>query len=129
MTAGEPRAASLVSYMFGVLDALNIRNGPGHGEVKWGADGVPCLVEVGSRCHGAEGMWIPIADEVYGYNQVSATLDAYVDAGAYEDDGKYPVAPAVRRGYGCAKMLISHVRGEFEGFNAKALAEVKAMKR
>jgi len=128
MTADEPRAKELIEYMFEVLDALHIKNGPGHGEVKWCADGRPCLVEVGSRCHGAEGMWIPVADEVYGYNQVSATLDAYTDATAYKDDAKYPPKPVTRKAYGCAKMLISHVRGDFEGFNAAALAEVKAMK-
>ena len=62
MTAGEDRAQELMEYTFSVLDALGIRNGPGHGEVKWHLD-APCLVEIGSRCHGAEGMWIPIADE------------------------------------------------------------------
>ena len=30
----------------------------------------PCLVEVGSRCHGGEGTWQSIADECLGYNQV-----------------------------------------------------------
>ena len=57
MTSEEPRAKELMSYMFTVLDSLNIKNGPGHGEVKWHLN-APCLVEVGSRCHGAEGMWV-----------------------------------------------------------------------
>lgn len=30
----------------------------------------PCLVEVGTRCHGGEGTWQPIAQECLGYNQV-----------------------------------------------------------
>jgi biotin carboxylase len=78
MDATEPRATELTTYQFKVLDALGIKNGPGHGEVKW-TDSGPCLVEVGSRCHGAEGMWMGIADEVFGYNQVEATVDAYTN--------------------------------------------------
>eukprot|EP00953_Heterococcus_sp_UTEX-ZZ885_P036856 18969-Heterococcus_DN1.PRE.1 len=38
----------------------------------------PCLVEVGTRCHGGEGSWQEIATEVVGYNQIDATFDAYV---------------------------------------------------
>jgi len=33
------------------------------------------LVEVGSRCHGAEGTWVPLVMECLGYNQVEAALD------------------------------------------------------
>jgi hypothetical protein len=57
-----------------VLDALGIFNGPGHMEVKMCPDG-PCLVEVGSRCHGGEGTWVPVAMECVGYSQVDAALD------------------------------------------------------
>jgi hypothetical protein len=53
-------------------------------EVMWcGADpttgqgGYPCLVEVGSRCHGGEGTWIPVAQECVGFTQVSVTVDVY----------------------------------------------------
>ena len=35
MSANEPRAKELIEYQFKVLDSLNIKNGPGHGEVKW----------------------------------------------------------------------------------------------
>jgi hypothetical protein len=38
----------------------------------------PCLVEVGSRCQGGEGTWLPIVEECIGYSQVSVTLDAYL---------------------------------------------------
>ena len=31
----------------------------------------PCLVEVGSRCHGGEGTWLPTIQECIGYTQVS----------------------------------------------------------
>jgi hypothetical protein len=62
-----------------VITALGIQHGPTHGEVKW-FKGEPVLVEVGARCHGMEGVWLPITDRVYGYNQVQASLGAYVDA-------------------------------------------------
>ena len=34
----------------------------------------PCLVEVGSRCHGGEGTWLPTIQECIGFTQVSVTL-------------------------------------------------------
>lgn len=47
-------------------------------EIMYCADG-PCLVEVGTRCHGGEGTWIPVAMECVGYSMEKVTLDAYVD--------------------------------------------------
>jgi hypothetical protein len=31
--------------------------------------GLPVLVEVGSRCHGGDGLWLDLEDECWGYNQ------------------------------------------------------------
>ena len=126
MDATEPRARELVEYQFKVLDALNIVNGPGHGEVKWTENG-PCLVEVGSRCHGAEGMWMGIANEVFGYNQVEATFDAYTNSEGFLDNSRYPVTPETRRAYGCAKYMISFEDGTFKSFSEAALAEIRGM--
>jgi hypothetical protein len=50
----------IVAYEKGVCTALGIRNGPSHGEVKW-YQGAPILVEVGSRCHGGDGLWVDVA--------------------------------------------------------------------
>ena len=52
--ATDPICEDLIAYERTVLDALGIRNGPSHGEVKWERD-EPVLVEVGARCHGGEG--------------------------------------------------------------------------
>ena len=52
--------AALIAYQKKVVDALGIKHGPTHGEVKW-FKGEPVLVEVGARCHGAEGAWQPVA--------------------------------------------------------------------
>ena len=82
LTADEPHCRELIDYQKRVITALGIRNGPTHGEVKW-CRGEPVLVEVGARCHGAEGVWQQISDAVYGYNQVQCTIDAYLNEKAF----------------------------------------------
>lgn len=77
LTMDEPYTAELISYQSQVLTALGILNGPSHGEVKW-CRGEPVLIEVGARCHGGDGLWVSIANEVLGYNQVQASIDAYL---------------------------------------------------
>jgi biotin carboxylase len=67
----------MVRYADQVLDALDIRHGPSHMEVmldNWGTaeepQYVPCLVEVGARCQGGEGTWLPLAKEALGFTPV-----------------------------------------------------------
>lgn len=72
----------VVNYVLQVLDALEVVHGPGHAEVKF-MNGEPCLVEVGSRCHGGEGTYVPIVNRCIGYNQVECTLDSYFDEEAF----------------------------------------------
>jgi biotin carboxylase len=65
----------LVEYAELVLDALGIRHGPGHLEVKLTPDG-PCLVEVGARIPGAD---LPhYARLAVGESQLDWIVDAYV---------------------------------------------------
>jgi hypothetical protein len=45
------------------------------------------LVEVGARCHGGEGTWLPVANAFYGYSQVDAMAAAYLNQTAF---AKYP---------------------------------------
>ena len=52
LTAHEEPAPKCIAYVNSVLDALEIRNGPSHAEVKMKHGKTPVLVEVGSRCHG-----------------------------------------------------------------------------
>ena len=54
LTMDDEHCIELVEYQKKVVTALGIKNGPTHGEVKW-CRGEPVLVEVGARCHGAEG--------------------------------------------------------------------------
>lgn len=68
--------SGLVSYTFSVLDALNIRLGPAHTEIKLTPHG-PRLIETGARIMGGA---IPpdLINECIGRNQVDLTIDAYL---------------------------------------------------
>ena len=43
----------------------------------------PVMVEVGARCHGAEGFWVSLSDQVYGYNQVGCAIDCFTSDEAF----------------------------------------------
>jgi len=74
-----PLANILIKYTRRVLDALQITNGPTHGEVMMTKDG-PCLVEMNCRAHGGDGTCVPLARALTGgYSQVEMTVDAFVD--------------------------------------------------
>ncbi|MEX0173915.1 ATP-grasp domain-containing protein [Streptomyces sp. LMG1-1-1.1] len=65
----------LTEYGFQVLDALGIRHGPAHLEIRMTPDG-PCLVEVGARIAGGG---IPAAAGLgIGASQLDWTVDAYL---------------------------------------------------
>jgi biotin carboxylase len=78
LTTLNPRCKAIAEYQKLVIDALGIKNGPTHGEVKWFKN-EPVLVEVGARLHGGEGLWKIIEDESNGYNQVQVTIDSYLN--------------------------------------------------
>lgn len=101
----------LIEYQYSVLDALGIKNGPGHGELKYFKD-EPVLVEVGARCHGGEGTWIPIANRCVGYNQVDMFIDSYMDPEAY---AKYPKQPSELLASGCDAKFVFYKDGILRG--------------
>merc|ERR1711879_111308 len=82
----------LISYTRGCLDALRITNGATHTEVMMTNTG-PCLVEVNCRCHGAAGSWMPLAQAMTGYTQVSACVDAFLDVNAFDRLPDVPPSP------------------------------------
>jgi len=91
LSPDAPEVQLLRTYAAQVLNALEFAHGPSHMEVKLLPDPngsetlTPCLVEVGARCHGAEGFWMSIVDEVVGCrypNQATLTLDAWLPRGA-----------------------------------------------
>ena len=104
-----------------VVTALGIRHGPTHGEVKW-FNGEPCLVEVGARCHGAEGLWVPVEDAVYNYNQVDLTCSSYLNPPQWE---LLPVAPSTRYGYGNMLFIVSYQSGTIDYIVKEILDEIR----
>lgn len=54
----NPVSQEVFAYVKQVLDALEIKNWCGHAEVMYHPLTGPCLVEVGSRPHGGEGIFI-----------------------------------------------------------------------
>ena len=100
----------IVQYQRSVLEALEIKNGPAHAEVMMTATG-PCLVEVGSRCHGGEGTWQPIADGCLGYNQIDVALDSYIRP---DDFDKIPAMSTKLQRYGREVFLVARENGKIK---------------
>ncbi|KAE8881417.1 hypothetical protein PF005_g11043 [Phytophthora fragariae] len=111
----------MIDYQFQVLDALGIRNGPAHGEVKF-CRGSPVLIEVGSRCHGGEGAWVPIANICVGCNQVATAVDSILDGEAF---AKLTDRPRKLLAYGCEAMLVSYKNGVLK--STPGIAEIEKM--
>ena len=123
LTADEPRCRELIDYQKKVISALGIRNGPTHGEVKW-FKGEPVLVEVGARCHGAEGQWKIIADYVYGYDQVQMSINAYLNENAFKIA---PAEPLTRNSYGRLVFFIVQGEGMLEDIDPDMISEIEHM--
>jgi biotin carboxylase len=76
----DPKVRTVVEYAREVIKGLRIFQGPSHMEVICETQGgnvnseglsanrqySPCLVEVGTRCHGGEATWLPVAMECIG---------------------------------------------------------------
>jgi len=121
--ADEPVAQQLIAYTRGVLDALNITNGATHTEVMMTPTG-PCLVEVNSRCHGAAGSWMPLAQAMTGYTQVSACVDAFVDVNAFDRLPDVPRSPFLASGQ--VVMTVSFHEGLIEA--TPGFQKIRALK-
>jgi biotin carboxylase len=104
-----PKAREMIDYMRKVVQALDITHGPSHAEVMYTETG-PCLVEVGSRCHGGEGSWLPVAQECIGYTQVDATLSCYLRPDRFD---ALPLIPTLLK-QGREAFLVSYQEGKLE---------------
>lgn len=106
-------AKLLINYTNSVLDALGMKNGPGHCEVILTAGG-PCLVEMNCRAQGGDGNWRSLARALTGgYSQIEATVDAYLEKKAFFNLPALPPSPA--KAYGQEVLLVSYVEGEVIG--------------
>lgn len=119
----EPQLATMVRYVFGVLDAIGIRNGAIHSEVKIEERG-PVLIEANCRLHGGEGTWAPMAEACLGYSAVSAMLDAYLDPLAF---ATIPPMPSAFRAHAKEAKLRSAVSGVLREIDEEAMAEIRGL--
>ena len=119
----EPELKTMVEYIFGVLEALGIRNGAIHSEVKF-EDRGPVLIETNCRLHGGEGTWAPMAEACLGYSAISAMLDAYLDPAAF---GALPKMPTNFRAHAKEAKLRSPVSGIVKAIDPNALKAIRAL--
>jgi biotin carboxylase len=105
--AETERERALIAYAKQVVSALGILQGPSHMEVMFDPATGPCLVEVGSRCHGGEGTWLPVVNECLGYSQLDATLSAYIRPDRFD---ALPMEPLPLK-HGAEAFLVSHTHG------------------
>ena len=105
-SAVEDHVVKMIEYATSVIKALEIYHGPSHMEIIFTTSG-PCLVEVGARCHGGEGSWVPVVEECIGYNQLEATLDCYLRPDRFDELPSLPVL----RSEGCEVFLVSRQDG------------------
>lgn len=104
----SPVGKALASYVPKVLDAVGIKHGAGHAEVIMTPTGLS-LVEVGGRCHGSEGTFMPLADRVWGYNQVGALVAATVSQQEFD---AIPDVCGDELEYGFKVDFVSYVAGK-----------------
>lgn len=125
----HPEIRTLIDYSQEVITALQIYHGPSHmevmscqsvlpsGEVRY----TPCLVEVGTRCHGGEGSWLPVAHECVGYTQLDATLNCYLRPDRFD---ALPKEPTLMKS-GCEAFLVSHEDGNVK--DIPGITEIRAL--
>jgi biotin carboxylase len=128
IAGGSDDGRTLAEYAAKVLDALGIRNGPAHLEVKLTPDG-PRLVEVGARIAGGD---IPhYARMGIGESQIDWTVDAYVHPERFDArvDEEYEI-----RHHFASVAMISPVRGTLRGYphletlkNLESLHEIRTL--
>ena len=92
----------LMEYAEQVVNTMHIFHGPSHMEIIMTPSG-PCLVEVGSRCHGGEGTWLPVVKECIGYSQLEATLNAHLRPDKFDAMPKFPTLLKA----GCEAFLVA----------------------
>lgn len=121
--ADQDVAQELIAYAKGCLDALRVTNGATHTEVMMTEDG-PCLVEVNSRCHGANGAWMPLVQALTGYTQVGVCVDAFLNPAAFHELPSVPPSPFLAAGEMVS--LISYHEGLIEA--TPGFEEVRQLK-
>jgi len=119
----EPALRAMVTYTLKVLDAIGIRHGAMHCEIKLEPRG-PVLIEVNCRLHGGEGTWAPMSEACLGYSMVSALLDATLEPEAF---AALPPLPTAFKSYAMEAKLRSPVDGVLKSIDEKGMATIRAL--
>mmetsp|Transcript_27739 Transcript_27739/g.36363 ORF Transcript_27739/g.36363 Transcript_27739/m.36363 type:complete len:451 (+) Transcript_27739:152-1504(+) len=118
------REQEMAEYVFNVLDSLGVKYGPAHAEVMWLEDeDVPCLIEVGTRPHGAGGNFPDICDPTIGYNQLDVTIDAYLFPTNFDT---IPKRPGQLQGTGVEYFFVCYEDGILESTDFTKLAKLES---
>jgi biotin carboxylase len=92
ITTLDDQAASLVAFTLDCLDAVGIREGAAHTEVRMTRNG-PRLIEVNARIMGAS-LQPPLYRGALGYNQADLVAERFTDSDAFAKRFADPYAPA-----------------------------------
>lgn len=120
----EPVAKVIVKYALKVLDALEIKTGASHMELKVTSDGTPCLIEVGARPCGDP--ITPTLDCALGHNHIQQTIDAVLHESSFNANPDFPPSPKL-----CARQsfVVSHFEGRIVGIpGLKALQKLPSVR-
>ena len=115
----EPQYRELIEYVFDVLAALGIKNGPAHSEVIVDSTG-PVLVEVGARFMGSTAQ--SLISEVYGTNSVLLTAESVISPHLFEKRMIDPHPERMR--WACMVQLHSKAEGIMKGYKVDRLLEL-----
>lgn len=87
----SPGMYDMVEYAYSVLDAVGMRYGPCHMEMKYDGDG-PVLIETNCRPMGG-GMNNEYLEEILGFTITDLTLDIFISPGRFEEFKKKLMRP------------------------------------
>jgi len=124
-TEDRAKENAFADYAFAVADALGVRYGPCHFEIMWlEATQEPCLVEVGTRPHGAGGNFPEICDPVIGYNQLDIQIDSYI---YHESFTRLPRIPRKLNGMGIEWFFVCYEEGILESVDLDYLKKFQSV--
>mmetsp|Transcript_85994 Transcript_85994/g.243510 ORF Transcript_85994/g.243510 Transcript_85994/m.243510 type:complete len:513 (-) Transcript_85994:624-2162(-) len=96
MDPKDHKIQAIIEYANKVLDATGLQNGASDMEVFWlEEEGRPCVVDLNGRWTAL--MWhdgLALEQETVGNNQITATINAYLDGDAFDD---MPLVPSMKQ--------------------------------
>ena len=114
----------LFSYVCNVLNALEIKIGPGHAEVYVRPDGQPVLVEIAARIGGPRMPFATAFCTASGKSQMEYTIDAYLEKSRFHDDANNSYD---RQRHGRMVFLINSEESQFQGLESETIKITRSL--